>query len=79
MIVKSTEPEELLQSIQNNIINIDGWFKSNLLLLNVDKTHLLQFNTKPSKPMDLEVFYEHKRNTAVNSIKFLGLEIDSTL
>ena len=45
----------------------------------MDKTHLLQFNTKPSKPMDLEVFYEHKRITAVNSIKFLGLEIDSTL
>ena len=79
MIVKSTEPGEFLHSIQNNIINVDRWFKSNSLLLNMDKTHLLQFNTKTSQLMDLEVHYENKRITAVNSNKFLGLEIDSTL
>jgi len=79
MIVKSTEPGEFLHSIQSNISNVDRWFKSNSLLLNMDKTHLLQFSTKNSQLMDLEVHYENKQITAVNSIKFLGLEIDSTL
>jgi hypothetical protein len=46
MIVKSTEPGVFLHSIQRNIINVDRWFKSNSLMLNMDKTHLLQFYTK---------------------------------
>jgi len=60
MIVKSTEPGEFLHSLQNNIINVDRWFKSYSLLLNMDKIHLLQFNTKISQLMDLEVHYENK-------------------
>jgi len=79
MIVKSTEPWEFLHSIQRNIINADRWFKSNSLLLNMDKTHLLQFYTKIGQIMDLEVCYENKQITTVNTIKFLGLIIDSTL
>jgi len=59
-----------------NIINAERWFKSNSLLLNVDKTHLLQFCTKIGQIMDLEVHYENKQITAVNNIKFLGLIID---
>jgi hypothetical protein len=45
----------------------------------MDKTHLLQFYTKIGQIMDLEVHYENKQITAVNTIKFLGLIIDSTL
>jgi hypothetical protein len=48
-------------------------------LLNMDKTHLLQFYTKTGQITDLEVHYESKQITAVNTIKFLGLKIDSTL
>jgi len=79
MLVKLTEPWEFLHSIQRNIINADRWFKSNSLLLNMDKTHLLQFYTKTGQIMDLEVRYENKQITTVNTIKFLGLIIDSTL
>jgi len=79
MIVKLTEPWEFLHSIQRNIINADRWFKSNSLLLNMDKTHLLQFYTKIGQIMDLEVRYENKQITAVNNIKFFGLLIDSSL
>ena len=78
MIVKSTEPWEFLHSIQRNIINADRWFKSNSLLLNMDKTNFLQFYTKIGQIMDLEVHYENKKITTVNTIKFLGLITDST-
>ena len=74
--MKSTESWEFLHSIQRNIINADRWFKSNSVLLNMDKTHLLQFYTKIGQIMDLEVRYENKQITTVNTIKFLGLIID---
>jgi hypothetical protein len=77
--IKSTESWEFLHSIQRNIINVDKRFKRNSLLLNMDKTHLLQFYTKIGQIMDLEVHYENKQITAVNTIKFLGLIIYSTL
>ena len=41
MIVKSTDYCEFLHSIQTNIVNADGWFKSNLLVLNMKKKHIL--------------------------------------
>jgi len=53
MIVKSTESCEFLHSIQKNIINVDGWFKSNLLLLNMDKTHIIQFRSKTGQIKNL--------------------------
>ena len=46
MIVKSNEPCEFIHTLQRNVIKADRWFKSKSLLLNMDKTHLLQFNTK---------------------------------
>jgi len=64
---------------KKNIINVDGWFKSNLLLLNMDKTHIIQFHSKTDQIRNLEVHYENKQLTPVNTIKFLGLIIDSTL
>jgi hypothetical protein len=45
----------------------------------MDKTHLLQFYTKIGQITDLEIQYGKKKITAVNTIKFLGLIIHSTL
>ena len=45
----------------------------------MDKTHYLQFFTKTGQIGDLETHYEDNQITAVNTIKFLGLKIDSTL
>ena len=42
-------------------------------------TYIISLITWSWQGAKLKVFYEHKRITAVNSIKFLGLEIDSTL
>ena len=79
MIVKSTDPMDFIDTIQRNIIHADRWFKSNSLSLNTDKTHLLQFYTKNDPIKDLQIRHENKQITTVNTIKFLGLIIDSTL
>ena len=68
IIVKLTKSCVFAYSIQENIINVNRWFNSNSLLLNMDKTHYLQFYTKTGQTKDLEIHYEDNQITAVNTI-----------
>jgi hypothetical protein len=58
---------------------ITNWFQSNLLTLNCNKTHFLQFLTKNKKEVPIQIMSSNSLITNLNSIKFLGLTIDSTL
>jgi len=78
MVIKSAHPTEFTNAIQNNLIDADKWFKENLLTLNTDKTNILQFYTRNELP-DLRILYGDKQLHTVNTTKFLGIIIDSTL
>ena len=56
-----------------------NWFHSNLLTLNYDKTYFVQFLTKKQKEIKLQIVTSNSLITNINSTKFLGLTIDSTL
>jgi hypothetical protein len=56
------------------ILQLNRWFSSNQLLLNLEKTYFLQFLTKNSRATDIS--YENRRISSIHSTKFLGLEID---
>jgi hypothetical protein len=43
---------------------INNWFQTNLLSLNFGKTNFLQFLTKTSHDLDLQVNYENKQNAS---------------
>jgi hypothetical protein len=60
-----------------NVIN--EWFRSNFMYLNIDKTHFLQFKTKNSQKIDLNITLAEKYITNTTSIKFLGLITDEKL
>ena len=45
IIISDTNPEDFKNNI-NQTTEIKNWFQSNLLTLNCDKTHFLQFLTK---------------------------------
>jgi hypothetical protein len=59
--------------------DINEWFKSNLLSLNFDKTHFLQFQTKNSQELDFNNTLLNKYITYITNIKSLGLTINETL
>jgi hypothetical protein len=61
------------------MIEISSWFRSNLLTLKYDKTHFLQFLTKKQKEMQQQIVTSNTVITNINSTKFLGLIVDSTL
>ena len=61
------------------IIQLNRWFKSHLLSLNLDKTHFLQLLTKNSHEIDLQISYENKQISKIFNTTFLGLIIDNNL
>jgi hypothetical protein len=66
---------ELISIIRH--IDINSWFVSNMLYLNIDKTQFIQFLTKNCKLTDLSVSYENKHSIKVQKVKILGLTIDN--
>jgi hypothetical protein len=58
---------------------INDWFKANLLMLNCDKTNYIQFMTKNSSAINVNIGYDNKQIVNSTNTKFLGLIIDDTL
>jgi len=56
-----------------------NWFQNNLLSLNLEKTQFLQFLTKQHNKINIQTVVPNSIIPNVNSTKFLGLTIDSTL
>ena len=59
--------------------DINDWFKVNHLILNYNKTHYLQFNTKNSCDYDLKLNYQGNYVTSSSNTKFWVLIIDDSL
>jgi len=57
---------------------INKWFCSNLLTLNYGKTYFLQFLTKTDYEINMQVSFSGKKIATAESLKFLGLTIDTT-
>ena len=79
IIISNTSPEEFKSNISLVLIETFNWFQSNLLTLNCDKTHFLQFVTKKCSEINMQIISSNTVITNINSTKFLGLIIDSTL
>ena len=65
--------------IDKIIGDINNWFKVNQLILNYNKTHYLQFNTKNSWDYDFKLNYQGNDDKSSSNTKFLGLIIDDFL
>jgi hypothetical protein len=64
----------------NEIFNkINKWFHSSLLMLDYDKTYFLHFLTKTDYEINLQVTFGNRKIATAQSLKFLGLTIDTTL
>jgi len=66
-------------NINQSFQNIIAWFNSNLLILNFNKTHYVEFRTKNCYQLKTKVKYEHTNTSNSTKTKFWGLIIDKTL
>jgi hypothetical protein len=67
------------KSVNKIIQDINEWFHTNVFSLNLDKTHFIQFVTKNSSSIDLNIMRGNKKITNAYNTKFLGLTLDNTL
>jgi len=79
MIITNPNPSNLGKSANKIIQDINEWFNTNLLSLNLDKTHFIQFVTKNSSSTDFNIIHENKKILNVYNTKFPGLMLDNTL
>jgi hypothetical protein len=76
--INSPNQTEFENTVNKVFQDITSWFTSNLLSLNVDKTHFMQFVTKTSSLLDLNIFQGNKKIVNIQYTKFLGLILDNT-
>jgi len=78
-IITNSDSQMSEKDINTTILQLNSWFKSNLLLLNLEKTYFLQFLTKNTNATDLHISYKNRQISSTHSTKFLGLVIDNNL
>jgi hypothetical protein len=72
--------ETLLQIINNELILVNNWFAANRLTLNIDKTSFILFRShRKTTPRDFALEMAGVPLSQVESIKFLGVTVDSHL
>ncbi|PNF44137.1 hypothetical protein B7P43_G03190, partial [Cryptotermes secundus] len=79
LIVMDKSPDIMEAKLNASLINIDKWFKSNLLSINLLKTFTMQFITKNSVPTKASNSYDISDLVEASHLKFLGLEVDNIL
>ena len=79
IIISNTDPGEFKRNVSEVLTETSKWFQSNFLSLNCDKTHFLQFFTKKQTELQIQITTPNSVISNINSTKFVGLIVDSTL
>ena len=78
-IITHPSPIEFANILNRIIADVNEWFKNNLLSINLDKTTYLQFWTKNSQKLDLNITLLNNQIINSTNTKFLGLTIEEML
>jgi hypothetical protein len=79
LIITNPDSQMFEKNINTAILQLNKWYNSNLLLLNLKKTYFLQFLNKNSRGIDLHLSYENRQISRIHSRKSLELLIDDNL
>jgi hypothetical protein len=58
---------------------VHRWFRTNLLTINLNKTHYVQYKTKNKSISDLNIVCNNRQITTLSNIKFLGINLNDTM
>jgi len=79
IIITNPNPTNFENCVNNIFQHINEWFSTNSLSLNLDKTHYMQFVTKNSSLIDVNITHGNKKIANACNTKFLGLTLDNKL
>jgi hypothetical protein len=78
-IITDPDETEFKFNINDTFNEINKCFYSNLLMMNYDKIYFLQFLTKTEQEINMQVPFGSSKIATTQSLKFLGLTIDTSL
>ena len=70
---------KLTKELNSSFTVLNIWFANNMLTLNFNKTHFIQFSCKPNNNINLSINYNNNHISNTQSIKFLGLVLDTNI
>jgi hypothetical protein len=79
LIISNPDPIKFRDDANQILQHIQEWFNANLISLNWEKTHFMQFTKKIFPLVTLTLMYKDKKLITVDSIKFLGLTLNNSL
>ena len=79
ILIFDKNPATFKIRINNLFEMINEWFRKNELVINYEKTYFLQFKTKNSKNLNVQVSYLNNLIPSISNISFLGLKIENSL
>ena len=79
LIIANPSPIQFANKLNIVFANVNEWYRKNLLFLNFNKTTCLQFQTKNSQKLDLNITLQNNQITNSRNTKFLGLTIEEML
>ena len=68
-----------IQILNSELVKVAGWFDSNKLTLNVNKTQMLMMSRKKDLNTQGDVIFRNEAMQGVTKVKFLGVIVDQHL
>ena len=81
LLVSGSDPNSIATQLSQELKSCYDWLVDNKLSLHLGKTESILFSTKRKSNINnnFQVFFNTTPITNVNSVKYLGLNLDSTL
>ncbi|KAI5634643.1 reverse transcriptase (RNA-dependent DNA polymerase) domain-containing protein [Phthorimaea operculella] len=79
ILVSAPDMANLKVKLKLVMQNIHNWFTANGMMLNVDKTHIMQFKLRSCDLIDLNITLDGVRVPQATQVKYLGFIIDAGL
>jgi hypothetical protein len=79
LIIANSNPTNFKNNINKIFQDINRWFDTNLLSLNLDKTHYMQFVNKNCFSIDLNIVHGNRKIANTCTTKFLLLTLENML
>jgi hypothetical protein len=79
LIISNPDSLKFEKDVNETIRKLKKWFHRNLLIINLEKTHSLQFLTENSNEAQLQRISDNMQISNIEETKFLGLMINNRL
>ena len=80
MLLSGKDPDDLIRTMNEEMVKVVDWLQINRLSLNLNKTHFILFQRKRVRvSMSIDVIIDNVKIDMVERTKFLGVIIDQNL